>query len=98
VLSTLAVAALFGPLRGGVQRLIDRRFYRSKYDARRALAAFSSTLADEVDVQRLTEQLEHVIGETLQPAHVWLWLKPGAASQTAAAPDASFGRQPAAGD
>jgi hypothetical protein len=92
VLSTLAVAALFGPLRGRVQRLIDRRFYRRKYDASRALASFSSTLADEVDVQRLTEQLENVIGETLQPAHVWLWLKPRATDPAAA------DRRPAAAD
>jgi type III secretory pathway component EscS len=75
VISTLAVAALFGPLRGWVQQLIDRRFYRQKYDAGQALAAFSSSLANEVDVQRLTERLEDVIGRTLQPAHVSLWVK-----------------------
>jgi hypothetical protein len=75
VVSTLATAALFGPLRGAVQHAIDRRFFRHKYDAGRALAAFSSRVGDEVDVERLTHHLVDVVGETLQPAHVSLWLK-----------------------
>ncbi len=77
VISTLAIAALFGPLRGAVQHGIDRRFYRQKYDAARALAVFSSTVAEEVEVQRVSERLVQVVGETLQPAHVTLWLKHG---------------------
>jgi hypothetical protein len=83
VISTLFIAALFNPLRGGLQRLIDRRFYRRKYDAGRALSAFNSTVTEEVDVHRLTERLVEVIGETLQPAHVSLWLRtsPGDGSE-----------------
>jgi hypothetical protein len=76
VLTTLAVAALFSPLRGLVQHAIDRRFYRRKYDAGRALAVFSASLAGEVDAQQLSARLVQVIGDTLQPAHVSLWLKP----------------------
>jgi hypothetical protein len=75
VLSTLGVAALFSPLRGAVQHVIDRRFYRRKYDARRALAAFNASVADVVDAHQLTHKLMTVIGDTLQPAHVSLWLK-----------------------
>jgi hypothetical protein len=76
VISTLAIAALFGPLRGGIQRAIDRRFYRRKYDAGQALAAFSGRLMEEVDVSHLSAQLVEVVGDTLQPTHVSLWLAP----------------------
>jgi hypothetical protein len=75
VAATLGTAALFQPLRGRVQAAIDRRFYRSRYNAARVLAAFSSTIRNDVDLNTLSERLVSVVEETMQPAQASLWLK-----------------------
>jgi hypothetical protein len=97
VVTTLLIAALFNPLRRRVQRVIDRRFYRSRYDAARTIEAFAATLRTELDLSALSDHLVSVVEATMRPEHISLWL-PAAKTRRVPVDEALRGGQPREGD
>jgi hypothetical protein len=84
-MSTLAVAGAFHPLRRLIQRAVDRRFYRSGYDAQAAVDGFSERLRQQIDLDVLCQELQFVVNGTVQPTHASIWLRPGTGATVEAA-------------